>query len=243
MSEEGEEDENSLEAYSSKEGEGPIWLFFGCRRRDADWIYRPEMEAFLGQGTCFGGRVVVADLTWREPAVSIAHKRHPPPYTNPAGVLTELHTAFSREDPAKGKVYVQHRMLEQGDRLARLLLQVSEKERDDSTWCPQPQPTTQPSNKPSDHRRRGRTCTCAATPRTWPGTCTRPSASCWPPTGEQTSRRCSTHIGRRTQPDPPCPSTSNTSNRQGSMRGSEDEAEAFLQELKQRQRYVLDIWT
>lgn len=41
-------------------------------------------------------------------------------------MLTELHTAFSREDPAKEKkhkVYVQHRMLEQGDRLARLLLQ------------------------------------------------------------------------------------------------------------------------
>lgn len=50
VSEEGEEDENSLEAYSSKEGEGPIWLFFGCRRRDTDWIYRPEMETFLGQG-------------------------------------------------------------------------------------------------------------------------------------------------------------------------------------------------
>lgn len=43
-------------------------------------------------------------------------------------MLTELHTAFSREDPQakekkKDKVYVQHRMLEQGDRLARLLLQ------------------------------------------------------------------------------------------------------------------------
>lgn len=50
VSEEGEEDENSLEAYSSKEGEGPIWLFFGCRRRDSDWIYRPDMENFLGQG-------------------------------------------------------------------------------------------------------------------------------------------------------------------------------------------------
>lgn len=83
MSEEGEEDENSLEAYSSKEGEGPIWLFFGCRRRDADWIYRPEMEAFLGQGTCFWGRVVVADLTWREPAVSIAYKRPPSPLHQP----------------------------------------------------------------------------------------------------------------------------------------------------------------
>jgi hypothetical protein len=55
--EEGEEEENSLEAYSSKEGEGPIWLFFGCRRREVDWIYRAEMEGFLKQGAL--GRCVL----------------------------------------------------------------------------------------------------------------------------------------------------------------------------------------
>jgi sulfite reductase (NADPH) flavoprotein alpha-component len=38
------------------------------------------------------------------------------------GVLTELHTAFSREHPSGKKVYVQDRMLEQGDRLCRLLV-------------------------------------------------------------------------------------------------------------------------
>lgn len=45
---------------------------------------------------------------------------------SPQGVLTELHTAFSREEEEEGrrKVYVQHRMAEHGDRLARLMLEV-----------------------------------------------------------------------------------------------------------------------
>jgi sulfite reductase alpha subunit-like flavoprotein len=65
-----------------------VWLFFGCRSRSQDWLYRAEMEEYLKNGA-----------------------------------LTELHTAFSRENPAK-KVYVQDRIEEQGDRLCKLLLSV-----------------------------------------------------------------------------------------------------------------------
>jgi len=41
------------------------------------------------------------------------------------GILTELHTAFSRDNPEK-KHYVQHRILEEGERLCKMLISVSE---------------------------------------------------------------------------------------------------------------------
>ena len=81
-------DLNSLSPFRSRLS-GPIWLFFGCRRRDQDWLYREEMEGYLK-----------------------------------TGVLSELHTAFSRDDP-KRKVYVQDRIVEHGARLCKLLMTVS----------------------------------------------------------------------------------------------------------------------
>ena len=30
---------------------GPMWLYFGCRHRDRDWIFREEMEAAAADGT------------------------------------------------------------------------------------------------------------------------------------------------------------------------------------------------
>ncbi|CAM9694343.1 unnamed protein product, partial [Phaeothamnion confervicola] len=45
---EGEEDD--LHQYNRREGRGDIWLFFGCRHRDTDWIFREDMERFLHKG-------------------------------------------------------------------------------------------------------------------------------------------------------------------------------------------------
>jgi len=61
-------------------------LFFGCRKRDEDFIYRDELEEAVS-----GERPV----------------------------LSELVTAFSREQ--QEKVYVQHRLRERGEDIARLL--------------------------------------------------------------------------------------------------------------------------
>merc|ERR1712012_1103132 len=60
-------------------------LFFGCRRRESDYLYRDELEGALG----------------------------------PDGCLSELHLAFSREGPEK--VYVQHKIKEQGAKLWPLI--------------------------------------------------------------------------------------------------------------------------
>lgn len=59
---------------------GKNWLFFGCQRRDADFLYRQELE------------------TWHQ-----------------NGTLHRLDTAFSRE--GADKIYVQHRMSENGRKL------------------------------------------------------------------------------------------------------------------------------
>lgn len=63
---------------------GPTILFFGCRRRDEDYIYRDELAGYQQDGT-----------------------------------LTQLHTAFSREQ--EEKVYVQHVIAKQGESLWKLL--------------------------------------------------------------------------------------------------------------------------
>lgn len=39
------------QSYSCKEGRGDMWLFFGCRHHEQDWIFREEMEGFLKKGT------------------------------------------------------------------------------------------------------------------------------------------------------------------------------------------------
>lgn len=67
---------------------GPSILFFGCCKRDVDFIYKDELQDFLD-----------------------------------AGALTELHLAFSREQ--KRKVYVQHKMREQGDKIWKLVDRVN----------------------------------------------------------------------------------------------------------------------
>ena len=63
---------------------GDTVMFFGCRRRDEDYLYSDELQAYCRDGT-----------------------------------LTALHTAFSREQVAK--VYVQHRVAEQGALVWELL--------------------------------------------------------------------------------------------------------------------------
>lgn len=65
---------------------GKMYLYYGCRSRDKDFLYQEDLLSF------------VADKT-----------------------LHSLRTAFSREQ--EEKVYVQHRMLEDGSELASLLLQ------------------------------------------------------------------------------------------------------------------------
>ncbi len=152
---EGGEEEGGMGGWAQKDGEGPILLFFGCRTREKDWIYREEMEDFLRQG-----------------------------------MLTEMHTAFSRE--AGKKVYVQDRMREQGARLARLLL----KEGAYLYVC-----------------------------------------------GDAENMARDVHANLKAllvqhgQGQP-----GKQGQEQGGVR-TEEEAEAFLSELKQRQRYVLDIWS
>lgn len=54
---------------------GSVDVFFGCRHRDHDWLYRDELQAFLKDG-----------------------------------IITQLHTAFSRDPDAEHK-YVQDIML------------------------------------------------------------------------------------------------------------------------------------
>ncbi|KAF1331738.1 Nadph-cytochrome p450 reductase, partial [Globisporangium splendens] len=63
---------------------GESILYFGCRRRDEDYIYRDELEQFQS-----------------------------------AGVLSQLHLAFSREQA--GKVYVQHLLEQNGDAVYDLI--------------------------------------------------------------------------------------------------------------------------
>ena len=72
-------------AHASAEGFGPMTLYFGCRHEAQDYLYRPELEGALADGT-----------------------------------LAALRTAFSRDGP--DKVYVQHRIKEDGATLRPLLL-------------------------------------------------------------------------------------------------------------------------
>jgi NADPH-ferrihemoprotein reductase len=67
-------------------GVGETLLFFGCRKRDEDYIYREEIQQWVSQG-----------------------------------VITGLHLAFSREQ--EKKVYVQHRIVEEGEALSRVILE------------------------------------------------------------------------------------------------------------------------
>ena len=78
--------------YRRKQGMGSVDLFFGCRHRDHDWLFRGEMEGHVNDG-----------------------------------ILTHLHTAFSREQQRSdgGKLYVQDRLKEEGERIAKLILQES----------------------------------------------------------------------------------------------------------------------
>jgi len=78
--------------YRRKQGTGSVDLFFGCRHRDHDWLFRGEMEGHVNDG-----------------------------------ILTHLHTAFSREQQRsdRGKLYVQDRLKEEGERIAKLILQES----------------------------------------------------------------------------------------------------------------------
>jgi NADPH-ferrihemoprotein reductase len=61
-------------------------LYFGCQRKEVDYLYEDELRRYQEDG-----------------------------------VLTELHVAFSREDPGGKKVYVQHLLKEQGASTWKLL--------------------------------------------------------------------------------------------------------------------------
>lgn len=63
---------------------GPSILYFGCKKRSLDYLYRDELEAYAREGT-----------------------------------LTELHLAFSREQPEK--VYVQHLLARRAAETWRLI--------------------------------------------------------------------------------------------------------------------------
>ena len=69
-----------LQERKARRATGKSWLIFGDQRRACDFLYREELEEYLGSGT-----------------------------------LTHLDTAFSRDQ--QQKVYVQHRMLENGPRI------------------------------------------------------------------------------------------------------------------------------
>jgi NADPH-ferrihemoprotein reductase len=68
-----------------KKGVGCSILYFGCKRKELDYIYEDEL---------------------------IRHKEE--------GILTELYSAFSRQNPSK-KVYVQHILKEQAEATWKLM--------------------------------------------------------------------------------------------------------------------------
>jgi NADPH-ferrihemoprotein reductase len=61
-------------------------LYFGCQRKETDYLYEDELQRYQADG-----------------------------------VLTELHVAFSRQDPAGKKVYVQHLLKGQAESTWKLL--------------------------------------------------------------------------------------------------------------------------
>ncbi|KAG7354997.1 NADPH-cytochrome P450 oxidoreductase [Nitzschia inconspicua] len=68
-----------------KKAVGSNVLYFGCKRKDQDYLYEDELLRYKDEG-----------------------------------ILTELHLAFSRQDPSK-KVYVQHLLKEQAEATWKLL--------------------------------------------------------------------------------------------------------------------------
>mmetsp|Transcript_14472 Transcript_14472/g.35063 ORF Transcript_14472/g.35063 Transcript_14472/m.35063 type:complete len:695 (+) Transcript_14472:107-2191(+) len=70
---------------TQKKSVGANILYFGCKKRDQDYLYQDELERYQQDGT-----------------------------------LSELHLAFSRQDPST-KVYVQHLLQERGEETWKLL--------------------------------------------------------------------------------------------------------------------------
>lgn len=56
----------------AEEGVGESWLFFGCRRRDEDYLYGADLEAFAATGTL--SRLVVAFSRKSDQKVYVQHK-------------------------------------------------------------------------------------------------------------------------------------------------------------------------
>jgi sulfite reductase alpha subunit-like flavoprotein len=79
-------------AAAGGDGSGPLWLYFGCRARDEDWLYRDEMTAWEASGASSGGE----------------------------RGLAKLRVAFSREKVDE-KVYVQHLIREDAPALRALV--------------------------------------------------------------------------------------------------------------------------
>jgi NADPH-ferrihemoprotein reductase len=86
---------------------GKTMLFFGCRRREEDFLYQHEWEVSIHSRDrlpeCFSGLTPIKE------------------YKKDLGDKFELHVAFSREGPKK--VYVQHKMKENAVEINKLLEQ------------------------------------------------------------------------------------------------------------------------
>lgn len=92
-------------AKEAEDGEniGKTILFFGCRKRDEDFMYASEWE-------------VSSHLP---PSHFVSSLTHPQQYKKSMGDKFEMHTAFSREGAEK--VYVQHLLKKQGKEINELL--------------------------------------------------------------------------------------------------------------------------
>lgn len=67
--------------HAAENGEmvGPTWLFYGCRHRDNDWLYREEMEQMLSKlsslSTPFDLKILTAFSRMQgEPKVYVQHR-------------------------------------------------------------------------------------------------------------------------------------------------------------------------
>lgn len=99
---------------------GATWLFFGCRHKERDYLFRYSAALALFPAPCCLS-VAFADAGW------VSLFRDELGRFQKLGVLTHLHVSFSRDPPAAGEDvparYVQDNLRRLGPQLARVLLQ------------------------------------------------------------------------------------------------------------------------